>query len=241
MEKLLKYRTLAQSFTRVEVRSGASTSFWYDEWNQLGILLYLTGLRGCIDLGIPVNSTVEQVVQSHRRRRHRQEILNKIEEEIQKIKLQGLTQENDIRLWRGKSDFYRPGFSTKHTWHSVRTVAVKQQWSEAIWFTLATPKYSIHATRAQNRLATGDRLVQWYAQTVAYSVWRERNGRKHGETHQPASRLQHMIDKLIRNVISSIRAMGKKGMRQQCRYGLLVKQVDKDSHIILSCSILLDS
>lgn len=170
-KKLLKYRMLAQSFTRVEIRSGASTSFWYDDWNQLGNLLSLTGLRGCIDLSITINSTVEQVVQSHRRRLHRQKTLNLIEEEIQRIKLQGLSHEEDIILWKGKSDLYRPGFSIKHTWHSVRTVAVKQKWYGAIWFTLATPKYSIHAWLAvQNRLATGDRLVRWYAQVDTFCI-----------------------------------------------------------------------
>lgn len=48
-KKLLKYISLAQSFTRVEVRSGTSTSFWFDEWNQMGKLITLTGKRGCID------------------------------------------------------------------------------------------------------------------------------------------------------------------------------------------------
>lgn len=40
-----------------------TTSFWYDNWSQLGVLINLTGERGCIALGIPIHATVERVVQ----------------------------------------------------------------------------------------------------------------------------------------------------------------------------------
>lgn len=66
---------------------------------------------------------------------------------------------------RERSRFYQPVFSTKHTWHLVRTVAIKKQWYGVVSFPLATPKYSIHTWLAvQDRLATCDRLVKWYAQ-----------------------------------------------------------------------------
>ena len=38
--KLLKYRALARPFAKVEIRSGAMTSFWFDEWSSLGRLLF---------------------------------------------------------------------------------------------------------------------------------------------------------------------------------------------------------
>lgn len=92
-------------------------------------------------------------------------MLNHIEEEIYKLKMQDINHEEDIRLWKGKSDVYQPAFSTKHTWHLVRTVAVKKQWYGVVWFPLVTPKYSIHIwLTVRNRLATCDRLLKWYAQ-----------------------------------------------------------------------------
>ncbi|KAG2313983.1 hypothetical protein Bca52824_017105 [Brassica carinata] len=126
--------------------------------------------------------------------------------------MQGTNHEEYIRLWKGKSDAYHPAFSTKHTWHLVRTVTIKKQWCGVVWFHLATPKFSIHTWLAvQDRLATCNRLVRWYVQAVAYSIWREINCRKHGEHHQPASRLHHMNDKIIRNRISTIQNTGRKG------------------------------
>ena len=57
-KKLLKFRPLASQLTRVDIRNGLMTSFWYDQWSSLGKLLDLTGERGCIDLGIPINATL---------------------------------------------------------------------------------------------------------------------------------------------------------------------------------------
>ena len=34
------------------------TLFYFDEWSKLGILINLTGERGCINFGIPINVTV---------------------------------------------------------------------------------------------------------------------------------------------------------------------------------------
>lgn len=61
-KKLLKYREVARPLHKMEVKSGNSTSFWYDDWSQMGRLIDLTGPRGVIDLGIPLQATVESVV-----------------------------------------------------------------------------------------------------------------------------------------------------------------------------------
>ncbi|KAG2261566.1 hypothetical protein Bca52824_068645 [Brassica carinata] len=77
-------------------------------------------------------------------------------------------------------------------WKGNGEVYQLKQWYGVVWFPLATPKYSIHT---------------W----LAVSVWRERDGRKHGDHHQPASRLQHMNDKIISNRISTIQHTRRKG------------------------------
>lgn len=70
-KKLLHLRPLAMQLTKMEVNSGSSTSFWYDNWSPLGNLIELTGERGSMDLGIPLNTTVEGAIQMYRARRHR--------------------------------------------------------------------------------------------------------------------------------------------------------------------------
>lgn len=41
--KLLKLRPLAYSFLRCEVRDGANTHFWFDNWLDRGRLIDITG------------------------------------------------------------------------------------------------------------------------------------------------------------------------------------------------------
>lgn len=59
------------------------TSFWYDEWSHVGQMIDLTGTRGFIDMGIHARASVGLVLSSHRRRRHKVELLNKIENIIE--------------------------------------------------------------------------------------------------------------------------------------------------------------
>ncbi|XP_013673935.1 uncharacterized protein LOC106378333 [Brassica napus] len=116
-KKLLKLRPLASQLTRVDIRNGSVTSFWYDHWSSLGKLLDLTGERGCIDLGIPINTTVERDVQAYRCRKHRTSVLMQIEQEIMGLHRPGLVQEDDICLWKRENGDFHPVFSTSQTWH----------------------------------------------------------------------------------------------------------------------------
>lgn len=56
-------------------------------------------------------------------------------------------------------------------------------------------------------------LLRYVFQTTIHIVWRERNGRKHGERHQTSESLSSYIDKVVRNRISSLRLHGSQ------RYG----------------------
>jgi len=82
-KKLLKYRHEAKEFFKMEVFCGRQTSFWYDHWCSLGQLHGLLGDRGFIDLGISSSCSVAEALSSHRRRSHRDDILNDIEEELE--------------------------------------------------------------------------------------------------------------------------------------------------------------
>ena len=69
-------------------------------------IIDITGSRGSIDLGIPITATVEYAVQIYRSRRHRVRSLIDIEKEILKLRLQGLSSEDDVRLWKGVGDSF---------------------------------------------------------------------------------------------------------------------------------------
>lgn len=261
---------------KTEIQNGESTSFWFDIWTPEGRLFDITGRRGCIDLGIPLDATVEDVVRTYRPRRHRVEMLNTIANHILGIRRKGLSDRDDIRLWRRGENKYKATFSSKETWKLTREARPKINWSPGVWFTFNTPKYSFIVWLAfLDRLATGERIRQWNTQstsscilcndpletrdhlffkcqysetmwkgltqnmlstrytiqwdqilqllmdknqdqidifliryvfqTTLYVIWRERNKRKHGEPPVTPSQLIGVVDKNIRNRLSSIR------------------------------------
>ncbi|KAL9285848.1 hypothetical protein AtEden1_Chr4g0278961 [Arabidopsis thaliana] len=53
-------------------------------------------------------------------------------------------------------------------------------------------------------------LSGYVLQATVYTVWRERNGRRHVELLNTASQLIRWIDKQVRNQLSSIRLKGDK-------------------------------
>ncbi|KAG7540795.1 Endonuclease/exonuclease/phosphatase superfamily [Arabidopsis thaliana x Arabidopsis arenosa] len=273
--KILKYRPTARPFHKVEVKTGKDTSFWHDVWCPLGSLFEILGPRGSIDLGIASRSSVAEALATHRRRRHRHDILNRIEDELHNIRNRVLQTGQDFSLWKRQNDSYKCKFSSQQTWHLIREANPRCEWYKVVWFPNATPKYSFITWIAiQNRLATGDRLLRWnvgangscafcgegvetrnhlffscpYSSQVwdalsrgildhrfttswesllsiltvsttprlhcfvlryifqisIHSIWRERNSRRHGETPTPVSKLISMIDKSVRNRLSTL-------------------------------------
>ena len=87
------------SFLKMEVNNGRHTSFWYDSWSRLGCLKTYLRDGGSIDLGIIDNECVFDVLNHHRRRRHRVQSLNEIEDEIEAVRRR-LTQDDNIPLWK---------------------------------------------------------------------------------------------------------------------------------------------
>lgn len=61
-KELLKYRDNAKDFHRMELKDGQGTSFWNNAWSDMGRLIDLTGVRGCIDMGIRLNASVASVI-----------------------------------------------------------------------------------------------------------------------------------------------------------------------------------
>lgn len=160
--KILKLREVAKLFHRREVGNGRHISFWFDIWSERGSLYELLGPRGIIDLGVSRVATLEEAVYAiRRRRRHRLEVLNAIEEELQIIANKLVLEKEDKNLWRGRHG-YKQDFSTQETWCLLRSIRPSCSWASAIWFTQATPKYAFMAWLAvKNRMSTLDRILSW--------------------------------------------------------------------------------
>ncbi|KAG7599681.1 GAG-pre-integrase domain [Arabidopsis suecica] len=275
-KKILKYREVAKSFTKVDVGNGNSVSFWFDNWSNLGRLADIVGERGFVDLGISKEATVAEAWTRRRRRPHRVSLLNDIEENLRSI-WQQQRKEEDTVLWKGKNDAFQEHFSTKETWEQIRATSPMVSWHKEVWFTHATPKYAFCTWLVvQDRLSTGDRMVKWNGsasgdcvfcnspetrdhlffsynftsvvwaalvsglwktrqtstwpqilssissqsqdrvkgfllryvlQATIYTIWRERNNRRHGEAHNSPATLIGWIDKQVRNQITTIRRM----------------------------------
>ena len=122
----------------------------------------LIGENGGLRLGIALNSTVETVVNTYRRRRLRNPVLKQIESEILNLQELGLSQGDDNCLWMRENGEFRTEFLTSQTWNLIRVHGPRVSWFKGIWFKEATPKFSFLSWLAVNdRLSTGDRLLKW--------------------------------------------------------------------------------
>lgn len=124
-KKLLKLRPLAYQFVKVEINSGATTSFWLDNWSPLGKLIDLTGEGGCLALGISLHTTVERAIQMYRSRMHRVPVFRQIEQEVLKLKSSGMNMMEDVCLWKRENGDFKPGFVTSQTWNLIRSRSSK--------------------------------------------------------------------------------------------------------------------
>lgn len=160
--KMLKVRDVAKSFYMKAVGNGRHISFWYHRWSDLGVLMDVLSERGLIDLGIRRDATVEDVLQTSRRRmRHRSSLLKDIERALDSFRDQLNTAEDDVDMWRRLSG-YKLKFSTHETWLLLREAKPQCPWSKGIWFSQATPKFAFMAWLAtRGRLSTMDRISQW--------------------------------------------------------------------------------
>lgn len=73
-----------------------------------------------------------------------------------------LSNEEDCAVWKSSPDAYKHVFSTKNTWSLLHQQAQTVDWHKSLWFKHHTPKFAFFTWLAiQNRLTTGDRMLQW--------------------------------------------------------------------------------
>ncbi|XP_018453981.1 uncharacterized protein LOC108825144 [Raphanus sativus] len=176
-------------------------------------------------MGIPVNSTVHKVMTNTRRRRHRLDIFNELETLIA-MQREKMTLMQDQFLWKHGSDKFKPVFVTKLTWELTRKHEQPVAWWKAIWFQHCTPKYAVHNRLSTgNRMLAWNAnanfttrwselmdlsmdtsrglletfLTRYTIQATIYSLWKERNDRRHGATPTTAATLARMVDRQVRD------------------------------------------
>ncbi|KAL9831003.1 hypothetical protein AtNW77_Chr3g0196131 [Arabidopsis thaliana] len=81
----------------------------------MGRLHEKLGDRGIIDMEIPLESKLCEVMNRDRRRNHHRDLLNQIEEELRCQGQHSLETEPDATLWKGKNDYYRKQYSSRET------------------------------------------------------------------------------------------------------------------------------
>lgn len=140
--KMLKLRNVAKVFYMKEIGNGRHTSHWYEKLSARGVLSDLLGERGVIDMGIRREATVEEATLcNRRRRRHRVELLNDIEADLNTIKGNLSHQVEDVSLWRRESG-YKRDFLTRETWNMLRDTKATCDWARGILLPQSTPKFA---------------------------------------------------------------------------------------------------
>lgn len=68
---------------------------------------------------------------------------------------------------------------------------------------------------SNNRLPSTEQFLLRYAfQATVHALWRERNGRRHGEQEKPASLLVKIVDKTIRLKLLIVKGKGHKYLEE---------------------------
>lgn len=112
--KMLKMRTLAKQFLRMEIHNGQSTRFWTNIWHPSGRLIEVAGESGTQKLGISRSALVcevrTQTCWAFRRTRDR--LLREIISSIETHQLSDARNSRDIVLWRKNENEFCNQFST---------------------------------------------------------------------------------------------------------------------------------
>nr|AAD17423.1 hypothetical protein [Arabidopsis thaliana] len=147
-----------------------------------------------IDMGISRTSTVLEAWTNRRRRRHRVDCLRSMEEMLA-LKRNSRTNEQDRVLWKGKN-----GHLESHTHNGEQGFLAQKGLICASY----TETCVLHVWRDK----VDGLLARYVLQATIYTIWRERNERKHGTGLNSANRLIKWIDRHIRNQLSVLKISG---------------------------------
>ena len=83
--------------------------------------------------------------------------------------------------------------------------------------------FEVNQTRAQQKIPKF--TLQYVFQEALYTIWRERNARRHGGKPFSANRLIHLLDKNIRNKFTTIQRMGDDKYEEGLRFWFATRSI----------------
>lgn len=156
---LFKYREIVKKFYKVEV-NGEKIFFWYEVWLFMGCLRDVLSDGSCIGIGIQIYAIMVDS-RNYRRRVYRNRFFNRVEDEIERYKV-NLIQEEDISLWRNEKGNYKRRFIIRDIWLNIRENYFVCYWYKVVWFKYVILKYLfINWIVIQGRLFIGERMKRW--------------------------------------------------------------------------------
>lgn len=135
LESILKLRDTARPFLYCKVGSGNHTSFWQDDWTNLGPLINLSGTNGLRVTRISRIATVAQATldNSWNLPRGRYPVIVLLKACLPMVSVLTPNTPN-VFLWRNSNTSPPGQFSSSLTWNCLHPVTDIVSWWKSIWF-----------------------------------------------------------------------------------------------------------
>ncbi|XP_010431231.1 PREDICTED: uncharacterized protein LOC104715533 [Camelina sativa] len=164
-KNLISLKPQVKALLGCKVRDGATVSYWFDNWSQLGPLIDFVGEDGPRLMGIPRDATVAQGTSSFGWRlpssRTRHHLLQTVRNVLVSMDPPSAASGQDLYTW-GPVESRKDSFSTKITWEALRPSALTKVWYKAVWFKRGIPKHSFTFWVANmNMLPVKVRMTSW--------------------------------------------------------------------------------
>ncbi|XP_056843083.1 uncharacterized protein LOC108808148 [Raphanus sativus] len=172
--KILRVRTLAKKFIRMDIKNGQKVKFWTDLWLPAERLIDLAGEIGTQTLGITRNLQICEVFADGgwRFRICRDQHIQQLVEMIHQFPLSLTAHVPDGVFWRNGPGDYGDKFIASNTWQQIRQRKDEVQWSKIVWFPQGVPRFSFITWLVfRDRLSTGHRTSRWVSRKVVGNLF----------------------------------------------------------------------
>ncbi|CAA7057486.1 unnamed protein product [Microthlaspi erraticum] len=158
--QILKLRGKANPLIRNLIGNGDDTFFWWDPWTPYGPLIYYIGCEGPASMGIPLFSTVSELITT-------QGWTLPPPRSEKQLNLQVFittlipSASSDRTVWL-VDEVIQDSFSSRQVWECIREKKPVVPWANLIWHKARVPRHAFSAWLfVLNRNPTLDRLSRW--------------------------------------------------------------------------------